>query len=213
MEILSSIFLGLIFLFSVVIHEVSHGFMADSLGDPTARLAGRLTLNPLKHLDPIGSILLPGILFLTSLISGGRGIIFGWTKPVPINPYHFKNQKYGTLKVALAGPLSNFLLAFLFGILIRFLPRFLTIPTLENINIFFSYIVWINLILFIFNLWPAPPFDGFHIISKILPSFAERLRMMLYKSFLFSSLGAVLFMMFIGVPYICFPLFNLLTGL
>jgi len=212
MEILNSIFLGLIFLFSVVVHEISHGFIADNLGDSTARIAGRLTLNPFKHLDPIGSILLPGILFLTSLVSGG-GIIFGWTKPVPINPYNLRDKKYGTLKVALAGPLSNLSIALLFGLIIRSIHQFSIAPFLKTLTIFLGYIVWVNLLLFIFNLWPTPPFDGFHILSRLLPSFFEKFKLLIYQNFLISSLGAILFMMFIGIPFICQPLFKLLTGL
>jgi len=210
MEIINSLFLGFIFLFSVVIHEVSHGFVADSLGDPTARINGRLTLNPLKHLDPFGSVLLPGILFLSSLISG-RGIIFGWTKPVPINPSNFKDKKYGTLKVALAGPLSNFLIAILFGALIRFIRIYQT-TFFQNLVFYFGYIVWINLMLFVFNLWPAPPFDGFHILSRFLPLSFEKFSILLRQNFLLLSLSAILFMMFIGIPFVCQPLFKLLTG-
>src|SRR3989338_4499567 len=93
------VFSVLVLVFSVVAHEVSHGYMAQYLGDPTARLAGRLTLNPLKHLDPIGSVLIP---FVTALMPGG--FLFGWAKPVPYNPYNLRDQKWGDAKVALAGP-------------------------------------------------------------------------------------------------------------
>ena len=106
------IFFIIVLIFSIVIHEVSHGFVANYLGDPTAKHAGRLTLNPLKHLDPIGSVLLPVLLILTT----GKGI--GWAKPVPINPFNFKDQKYGSLKAAVAGPVSNFIIALFFGLLI-----------------------------------------------------------------------------------------------
>lgn len=210
MEIVNSLFLGFIFLFSVVIHEVSHGFVADSLGDPTARLNGRLTLNPLRHLDVFGSILLPGMLFLSSLVSG-RGIIFGWTKPVPVNPYNFKDKKYGTLKVALAGPISNFLIAIFFGLLIRFI-RTSQHSLVQNLVFYFSYIIWVNLMLPVFNLWPFLPFDGFHVFSKLLPFSSEKLVILGRQNFLLSSIGAILFMMFIGIPFICQPLFKLLTG-
>src|SRR3989338_2445763 len=101
-----TIFTLLVLLFSLVIHEVSHGWVALLLGDSTAKDEGRLSLNPLKHLDPLGSVLVPLILYITTL---GQGPLFGWAKPVPINPYNFRDQKWGTLKVALAGPLSNFL--------------------------------------------------------------------------------------------------------
>ena len=167
MEILGLILIIIIFLFSVVIHEVAHGSVANFLGDPTAKYAGRLTLNPLKHLDPFGSIILPGILILMSMAIGG-GIIFGWAKPVPINPYNFRDQKYGSAKVAIAGPAANILLALVFGMLLRFLP-FGTGQFSQNLILVFGYIVWVNLLLAIFNLLPVPPLDGSHILENILP--------------------------------------------
>ena len=115
------IFLIAILIFSVVIHEVSHGVVANALGDPTAKNAGRLTLNPIPHLDPIGSILLPGFLILMSQLGGG-GIIFGWAKPVPVNPSNLRDKKYGSALVSLAGPSSNLAIALIFGLALRFLP-------------------------------------------------------------------------------------------
>ena len=115
------IFLIVVLIFSIVIHEVSHGAMANHLGDPTAKYAGRLTLNPIKHLDPIGSVILPIFLVIMAQMTGG-GIIFGWAKPVPVNPYNFRDQKYGSLKVSLAGPGANLAIALFFGLLLRFLP-------------------------------------------------------------------------------------------
>ena len=145
-----------ILLFSVVVHEVSHGAVAYALGDPTAKNEGRLTLNPLSHLDFFGSIVLPIILYMTS------GFIFGWAKPVPYNPYNLKNQKYGPAMVGIAGPLSNLIIAVVFGFLVRF-SYALNLP-----QAFFEialYIVFLNLILTVFNLVPIPPLDG----SNILP--------------------------------------------
>ena len=107
------LFIIIILIFSIVIHEVAHGAMALHLGDPTAKYAGRLTLNPIKHLDPIGSIIVPIFLILMTEIMGG-GIIFGWAKPVPINPYNFKDQKYGSAKVSIAGTVANLALALIF---------------------------------------------------------------------------------------------------
>ncbi|MBZ9572856.1 site-2 protease family protein, partial [Patescibacteria group bacterium] len=138
----------IVFLFSIIIHEVSHGAVANYLGDPTAKLAGRLSLNPLRHLDPIGSVLLPLMLILLR-----SGIIFGWAKPVPINPFNFRDKKYGSAKVAMAGPTANISLAVVFGMLLRFLPLANLTPV-SNLAIVFSYIVWINLLLAIFNLIP-----------------------------------------------------------
>src|SRR3989344_2578753 len=102
MDILITILSLIVLLFSVIIHELAHGYVAYSLGDPTAKYAGRLTLNPLKHLDPLGSVILPLLFLFLSLLPGGQPFIFGWAKPVPINPYNFKDQKWGTLKDLLA---------------------------------------------------------------------------------------------------------------
>lgn len=158
------LFLIIILIFSVVIHEVSHGAVANHLGDPTAKRMGRLTLNPIKHLDPIGSIILPIALILLSSLTGG--IVFGWAKPVPINPSNFHDKKFGSAKVALAGPLSNLFIALFFGLILRFCPFIQNIPNLPSM---FSYIIFINILLFVFNLFPIPPLDGSHILFSILP--------------------------------------------
>ncbi|MDI6603491.1 MAG: site-2 protease family protein [Patescibacteria group bacterium] len=165
------LFLITILIFSIVIHEVSHGIVANYLGDPTSKYAGRLTLNPLKHLDPIGSILLPLFLIFTT----GKGI--GWAKPVPINPYNFRDQKYGSLKVAFAGPASNLLLALFFGLLLRFLlsSEFISIGLFSA----FSFIVSINILLAVFNLIPIPPLDGSHILFTFLPPSMETTKIFL----------------------------------
>lgn len=148
---------------SVVIHEVSHGEVALMLGDSTAKYADRLTLNPLKHLDPFGSVFLP---FLT-YISGG--FIFGWAKPVPYNPYNLKNQKWGPVIVALAGPLSNILIAILFGILIRFSYNLDFFITNAIILSALTAVVKTNILLAIFNMVPIPPLDGSNILLALLP--------------------------------------------
>lgn len=147
-----------ILLMSVVIHEVSHGLAANLLGDPTARLSGRLTLNPIVHIDPFGSIILPLLLFFSH-----SGFIFGWAKPVPFNPYNLRGGKWGPALVAAAGPVSNLLIACAFALLLRLgaLPT-VAIPL-------FVYVVGINIVLGIFNSIPLPPFDGFKIISPLLP--------------------------------------------
>jgi Zn-dependent protease len=143
-----SIFILFVLFFSVVIHEVAHGSVALSLGDPTAKEEGRLTLNPLKHIDPIGTIFLPLFLFL---VTGGQGPIFGWAKPVPVNPLNFKDKKWGIIKVSLAGSLTNFLLAIIFAIFVRFFH--FSQPILD----FFSLISIYNFAWGIFNLIPLPP--------------------------------------------------------
>jgi len=163
MDIVITIFSLVVLLLSVMIHEVAHGSVALSLGDPTAKYAGRLTLNPLKHLDPFGSVILPLLLLSINLVTGGQTFIFGWAKPVPINPYNFRDQKWGRLKVAIAGPLTNFLLGVFFALLIRFFNLPLTLLTLFGIIAFYNF-AW-----GLFNLIPFPPLDGSHIASNLLP--------------------------------------------
>ncbi len=183
------LFLIAILIFSVVIHEVSHGAAANYLGDPTAKYAGRLTLNPISHLDPIGSFLVPLILILTT------GMGFGWAKPVPINPYNFKDKKYGSAKVALAGPGSNLVIALVFGLALRFFPEITVTPDLVLI---FSYIIFINILLAIFNLLPIPPLDGSHILFTFLPQRFERLRIFLSQFGIF----ILIFIIFFLFPYL-----------
>jgi len=174
------IFLLAILIFSIVIHEVAHGTVAYSLGDPTAKYAGRLTLNPMKHLDPMGSFFIP--MFLVLMRSP---ILLGWAKPVPVNPYNFKDQKYGQFKVALAGPLSNLIIAVLFGLGARFIPLDLATKNialqggafdfLSQIFFFFFMIVFINTLLAMFNLIPIPPLDGSHILFTIFPKIEQKI--------------------------------------
>lgn len=155
---------------SVMVHEVSHGYAAYRLGDPTAKNAGRLTLNPAKHLDPVGSVLLPLVMALMN------GPIFAYAKPVPYNPYHFKDRKKGELIVAFAGPLSNVAQA-LVGALVCFLasyaaPSFyfnrIAFEVLSWIYTFGYYYCYINLVLFFFNIIPLPPLDGASIVAVFL---------------------------------------------
>lgn len=146
----------LILIPSIIAHEVSHGFVANRLGDPTARNAGRLTLNPLPHVDPFGSVLLPGMLALAG------APIFGWAKPVPVQPAHFANPTQHMAITAVAGPLSNVVLAF---ILARFaFPSLSGIP--EEIILWF---IFLNLLLAVFNMLPIPPLDGSRLLPLVLP--------------------------------------------
>ncbi len=179
------LFYLLVLFFSVVIHEVSHGSVANMLGDPTAKYAGRLTLNPFKHLDPIGSFLLPvSLLILTQ----GRGPIFGWAKPVPVNIYNLRNQRWDWVKVAVAGIAANFALALIFGLPLRFLHP----PT--QLADLFSIIVLLNLLLAIFNLVPIPPLDGSRIFMAALPD-----RFWQFKVFLEQNgIWILLFFLFFG---------------
>ncbi|OQX81491.1 MAG: hypothetical protein B6D56_02115 [Candidatus Omnitrophica bacterium 4484_70.1] len=150
-------FVILILLYSIVIHEVAHGWMAYRLGDSTPKLAGRLTLNPFAHIDIVGTIILPILLLI---ISRGN-FSLGFAKPVPINPYNFKNPKRDIMWVGMAGPLSNLILAFLFLFLLK-------IKTISALYTIFAYGALINLILALFNLLPIPPLDGSKIISSFL---------------------------------------------
>lgn len=152
------IFYIIILLFSVVIHEYMHGWMADQLGDPTAKDAGRLTLNPAAHLDIWGSIIMPALIFITA------GFPFGYAKPVPFNPHNLRDQKYGIAKVAAAGPLANLITAIFFGLILRFIPG-LNIVMVS----FLIAIVRTNLVLMIFNLLPIPPLDGSKVLLPFLP--------------------------------------------
>jgi len=155
-----TIFTLIILFLSVIIHELAHGSVALKLGDTTAKEAGRLTLNPLKHIDIFGTIIFPLLLLITTM---GQGPIFGWAKPVPVNPFNFKDQKWGTLKVSLAGPATNFLIAVIFGLAVRFLP----LP--DQISLLFGIIVLYNFLWGIFNLIPIPPLDGSWILFRFLP--------------------------------------------
>lgn len=191
---------------SVVVHEVSHGFMALYLGDKTAEYAGRLTLNPIKHLDLWGSIIIP----FTLAISGVNFLI-GWAKPVPVNPYNLRNQKYGEALVAFAGPLSNLVIAFFFSLLLRF--GLMPDPSLKIVLI----IILTNLTLAIFNLVPIPPLDGSKILFNFLPSSFFNLReniekygpvlVLFFAFFLWKYFGFVICLIFrlmTGVDLACF---------
>jgi len=162
-----------ILIFSVIIHEVSHGFAADKLGDPTPRLQGRLTLNPLKHLEPVGSFIVP--LITTVLFH----FTFGWAKPVEYNPYNIKNKRKGEFLIALAGPASNLLLALIFSLIIRLILS--TTGTIGPFVEISACIVFINIILALFNLIPLPPLDGSKLLFAILPHQYGRFRMTLER--------------------------------
>lgn len=185
----------IILIFSVILHEVAHGYMAEVFGDPTARLQGRLTLNPLKHIDPVGSIIVP-------LITSLAGFTFGWAKPVPFNPYNLRNRRWGEFWIAAAGPLSNMLLAVIFGMILRFSGVIVPSPFAEVC----IYIVIINIVLAVFNLIPVPPLDGSKLFLAFLPSQygaarqnLERLGpvfVLLVMIFLWQALSPVVMMIF-----------------
>jgi len=159
-----AVFGVLVLILSVILHEVAHGYMANALGDPTAKLQGRLTLNPLKHIDPLGTIILPLFLYLT-----GSSILIGYAKPVPYNPYNIK-AKNGEALVAFAGPATNILLALIFGLAIRFGGASMG----ESLLHAFAIIASINIFLALFNLIPIPPLDGSKVLSALLPGEMRR---------------------------------------
>ncbi len=160
--IISYTFYILAILFALSLHEFSHGAVANRLGDPTARYSGRLTLNPLAHLDLLGT--------LAFIISAASGVGFGWAKPVPVDPRYFKDQRRGMMYVGLAGPLSNFTLAVALTIVLRlFSGFFISTYWGEIAGQFLALNIWLNLTLAVFNLIPLPPLDGSRILAGLLP--------------------------------------------
>lgn len=157
-----------ILFFSVIVHEIAHGWTALKCGDPTARDAGRLTLNPIPHIDLFGSIILP-ILFVVS----GSSFFIAWAKPVPVNPNNFYNYKRDDILVSFAGPLANLLMGFVCCIGIILLSRIVPDPAPDTVSYFFFRMfisgVSLNVLLAIFNLIPVPPLDGSHIVASFLP--------------------------------------------
>jgi len=195
-----------ILLMSIVIHEFAHGWMAFRLGDPTAQSFGRLTLNPIKHLDFWGSFVVPLMLFF---FSGGQ-MVFGWAKPVPYNPHNLKDQKYGEAKVAMAGPGANLLVALVFGLALRFM----SVETLASTGLgqIFSLIVLLNILLAVFNLIPLPPLDGSKILFTFLPRSLDNLRVFLEHYGMFVLLFFIFFAFQWIFPIISF-LFRLIVGI
>jgi Zn-dependent protease len=188
-----------VFVIVIVAHELAHGYVAYKLGDPTARNAGRLTLNPLAHADPIGTVLLPALLIISR-----SPVVFGWAKPVPVNPYNFKDPRKGMLLTSIAGPGANIVLAVIFAAAFKtglFPPR--SIP-----GMFLLYGVIISLVLGVFNLMPIPPLDGGGIVSAMLPEKAARR---------FNQLERYGFIILIGLLYlglfdrVILPLVGILT--
>jgi Zn-dependent protease len=156
----SMIFTIAVLILSIIVHEVAHGYAANALGDPTAKLQRRLTLNPLPHIDPVGSILIPGLLVLTN-----AGMLFGWAKPVPYNPYNLKNQRWGEAIVGIAGVATNLVLAVIFALI----ARFSLASDQEVFAGLAANVAYVNLFLGLFNLIPFPPLDGFTVLRGLLP--------------------------------------------
>jgi len=176
------LFFFIIIIPSAIIHEYAHGWAADQLGDPTARHAGRLTLNPKAHIDLFGTILMPIMLLL---FSGGT-FMFAYAKPVPYNPYNLKSQKWGSAMVGAAGPLSNLIVAFICAILVRTLP-------VSNFTFILSLVVFANILLAIFNLVPIPPLDGSKILFALIPNSEAGIKFKM----IFQQYGFIILLFFI----------------
>jgi len=201
MTLINLVFYFLVIVPSAIIHEYAHGWMAERLGDKTARYAGRLTLNPIAHIDLWGTILMPIVL---SLLTQGS-FMFAYAKPVPYNPYNLKNQKWGPALVGLAGPLSNFMLALAFSIVIRIIPG-------APISEFLGIIVYANLLLMIFNLVPLPPLDGSKILLAALPDATAYKVQQFFDRWGFFILLLFVFYLFDFIAPIISGLFRVLVG-
>ena len=194
-----------ILIVSIILHEVAHGYMANYLGDPTARLAGRLTLNPIVHIDPVGSILLPGLLLISQAVTH-LPLVIGYAKPVPINP-HYLTGKYDEALTAFAGPGTNIIIAIIFGLAIRFIGGPET-PLLDA----FADITYINMLLALFNLIPIPPMDGSRVLAAILPGPLGRsydnLRHRMERMGMLSNTLIIMIVFY----YILAPFFSIILG-
>jgi Zn-dependent protease len=195
------IFSILILMFSVVAHEVAHGYSAYLLGDNTAEYQGRLTLNPFKHLEWFGSLVLPTLSYLFG------GFIIGWAKPVPFNPYNLKYPRFGEAIVAFAGPLANIMIAVSFGLLVRWFGQDLD----TNFASISLLIVFTNLLLAVFNLIPIPPLDGSKILFSLFPNSLYKIRAQLevYGSFL---LLFFVFFLWGAIEPIVYGLLHIIVG-
>lgn len=208
---MTTLFSFVILIISIIAHEVAHGYAADALGDPTPRLSGRLTINPLSHVDLTGSVLLPALLLITR-----SPIFFGWAKPVPYNPYNLRGHRYGEAAVAAAGSATNLAFALFFGLLVRYGADLGFDATMVTVA---ATITFMNLSLGLFNLVPFPSLDGFTVLRAVLPwrlssslmrieEYIRRAGIISLILFLivFSSLFAPVFFQFVVW------LFTLLTG-
>lgn len=203
MDPINFIFAIAILIMSIVAHEVSHGYVANMLGDPTARLAGRLTVNPLPHLDIMGSFIVPVITFFLG------GFIFGWAKPVPYNPYNMKNPQRDGALVAAAGPLANVLIVTVFTILIRLSPA-LGLP--DSFMQIASIVVFLNILLAFFNIIPVPPLDGSKILFALLPYRLQFIQEFLERYWFVAIFFLIFFLWRLFLPFIFF-IFQMATGL
>ncbi|QQG41515.1 MAG: site-2 protease family protein [Candidatus Woesebacteria bacterium] len=191
--------------YTIIIHEVAHGWMANYLGDPTARISGRLTLNPIPHIDPLGTIIVPLLMYFSP-----AHFVFGWAKPVPIDPYNLKNPKKDTLLISLAGPLSNMVLALVLAVI------FWLIPMPQIMADLVKTMVGLNVSLAVFNLIPISPLDGEKILVGLLPHKEAREFEYFMSKFGMILLAFLIFPIFGGVSLISpilFPIINFILNL
>jgi Zn-dependent protease len=181
-DVLTVVFFVVSLVPAIVLHEVSHGVVADRMGDHTARFAGRLTLNPIKHVDPFGTVVLPGLLLLPYLFGRGGNPIFGYAKPMPVNPSNLRDPDRQTMWIALAGPLTNLVMAGIAGLALRLVaPELGRVVALigSDFNLigtafgllaeFLLIFLLINILLGVFNIMPIPPLDGSKVLARFLP--------------------------------------------
>ena len=200
-----TLFFLVVLIFSIIIHEVAHGFVAEWFGDPTARLAGRLTLNPIPHIDPLGSIILPALM----LFGSGGTFAFGWAKPVPYNPYNLRNFKWGTILVGLAGVFANLLIATIFGLMLRYADILgITVGPFAQM---LATIVYLNIVLAVFNMIPFPPLDGSKVLFTLLPYRFQQIHDYLEQNWLLFIVFIVFFAQYIISPISSF-IFRTITG-
>lgn len=186
-----------VLIFSAILHEIAHGLVAEKLGDPTARLMGRLTLNPKPHIDPVMSFLIPLLLIL-----GGSPVIIGGAKPVPVDPFNLREPKKDMAIVSLAGPLTNFAIALIVAIVFKFVAPFINEPLI--IQTIYT-IVWLNLLLGLFNLIPIPPLDGSKVLALFLPEDMA-------KTYLSIGSFGIFIVFFMLMPFSPIPLGSILFG-
>ncbi len=188
---------------AITLHEAAHGYAALSLGDPTAKLMGRLSLNPIRHVDPVGTLLVPGILLVSQLLATGRvDMMFGWAKPVPVDIRNLYNPRTGMMLVAAAGPAMNFALAMIAALLIHpagLLENTLSADSMALVYRFLALSILANLVLGLFNLFPIPPLDGGRIVTGLLPYRAAMAYARLEPAGLFIVIG-VLFLLPALIP-------------
>ena len=154
---------------AITLHEAAHGYAAYALGDDTAKQQGRISINPLRHVDDFGTLILPGLLIVGQVLTIGRvAFLFGWAKPVPVSPWNFRNPRRGMMLVAAAGPACNFVLAWLGAVCLHLAQR-VPDPAGDRLDLFFSMFILSNLVLGLFNLLPIPPLDGGRIAVGLLP--------------------------------------------